>query len=45
VNHLGQTVLKSTEITAIDVSKLASGIYFVKAHSGKASATQKFIKI
>jgi uncharacterized repeat protein (TIGR01451 family) len=43
-NHLGQTVLKSNN-TTVDVSGLASGVYFVKAHSAQGNATQKFIKI
>lgn len=44
-NQLGQIVLAVTnEVSAVDVSKLASGTYFLKINTEKGSANAKFVK-
>lgn len=45
INHIGQTVSTAKNVESIDVSLLASGVYFVRANSDRGTAVQKFIKL
>lgn len=44
-NQLGQLVLVVPNVSAVDVSNLASGNYFIKVNTDKGTSNTKFIKI
>lgn len=45
LNYTGQLIIQTAETNQIDVSNLASGVYFINVNSDKGKSTQKFLKL